>query len=565
MLRKLYAGVLVALLIFFSLLPIKASSISSIDEDEGYDAISIKYLKAHLNFLASNLLEGREAASRGYDLAASYSVSLFDQWGLTPIIETNNGKSFLQTFPVLEITSKNNETLQIITNQNETQITQDFSNRIDFLISRASNTTSLSAPIVFAGYGLVVPEIKYDDYLGVDVKNKIVVVMSHAPGEGDEKSYFYKLENRNRFFNGAEVSEKQRNAQERGALAVLMVNDPLGKHSPIFTNFATNMTRKPANNINAPTPRRRMVLADYQNASSNIPVINISEAVAGAIFKDVDLNLLDLQQELNSRLKSVSRNLIGKQVKISLEVEQKLLNTTNVVGTIEGSDPLLKKEYVVIGAHLDHDGTRDGYIWNGADDDASGSSAVLELARAFSLLKEKPKRSIIFCLWGAEEKGLLGSEYFVERSPVPLEKISAMIQLDMIGRDVEPRPNQLQGKEKPQDLRKYIYTEIGTQAQEIGRILMQANKLVGLELNHEVNAKVSGGSDHYSFWKKKIPILSVDDGVFHPDYHQPSDTAEKINFEKMVLVTQLTYLVGREIANYPNKIEWDDKITSVDR
>lgn len=564
MIRKIYAGVLVALLVFFSVLPVNGNSFSD-EPDQGYEAINIKSLKAYLNFLAANLLEGREATTRGYDIAAAYAVSLFGQWGLTPIVETNGEKGFLQTFSVLEIASKNNESLQIITNQNDTQITQDFSNRIHFLISRASNTTSLTAPIVFAGYGLVVPEIKYDDYAGVDVKNKVVIVMSHAPGEGDEKSYFYKVENRNRFFNGAEVAEKQRNAQERGALAVLMVNDPLGKHPSMFTNFATNITRKPTNNINAPTPRRRMVLAESESSSSNVPIINISEVVSNAIFKDLDFNLVELQQELNSRLKSVSRNLIGKQVKINLEVEQKLLNTTNVIGMIEGSDILLKNEYVVIGAHLDHDGTRDGYIWNGADDDASGSSAVLELARAFSLAKEKPKRSIIFCLWGAEEKGLLGSEYFVDHPPVALERISAMIQLDMIGRDVEPRPHQLQGREKPKELRRYIYTEIGTQSQEIGEILMQANKTVGLELNHEVNARVSGGSDHYSFWKKKIPILSIDDGVFHPDYHQPSDTTEKINFEKIFFVTQLTYLIGREVANYPSKIKWDDKITSANR
>ncbi len=561
MLRKFCAGMLVALLVFFSILPIKANSFSD-ETDEGYEAISIKYLKAHLNFLAANLLEGREATSRGYDLAAAYAVSLFQQWGLTPIIETNGEKSFLQTFSVLETTSKNNESLQIITNQNDTQITQDFSNRIHFLTSRASNTTSLTAPVVFVGYGLVVPEMKYDDYAGVDVKNKVVLVMSHAPGEGDDKSYFYKVENRNRFFNGAEISEKQRNAQERGALAVLLVNDPLGKHSSIFTNFATNTTRKPANNINAPTPRRRMILAESENSSNNIPIINISETVASAIFDQLDFNLTDLQQEINSRLKSVSRHLIGKQVRFNLEVEQKLLNTTNVVGVIEGSDFVLKNEYVIIGAHLDHDGTRDGYIWNGADDDASGSSAVLELARAFSLVKEKPKRSIVFCLWGAEEKGLLGSEYFANHSPMPLEKVSAMIQLDMIGRDVEPRPHQLQGREKPKDLSRYIYTEIGTQSPEMGEILMQVNKTVGLELNHEVNARVSGGSDHYSFWKKKIPILSIDDGVFHPDYHQPGDTAEKINFEKMVSVTQLTYLIGHEVADYPNKIKWDDKLVN---
>ena len=560
--RKTFIGVLVALLIFCSL-PIKQVDAQSPGNaaDEGYQAISIRSLKAHLNFLASDMLEGREAATKGYDIAAGYAASLFQQWNLTPIVQTTGEKSYLQTFSLLEIINKNKETLQLITKDGDSQTTQGFTNRIHFFTNRANTTVSINAPVVFAGYGLVVPEAKYDDFAGIDVKNKIVVVMSHAPGEGDEKSYFYKQENRNRFFNGAEIFEKQQNAQQRGALALLLVSDPLGKHSSIFMNFATNIFQKFRNNINAPTPRRRMILAEDNDSTNRIPIINISKKVSDELFNKSGTTLLDLQKEIDKNLKPASREFTGKQLKFDLEVEHKLLNTTNVVAMLEGSDPSLKNEYVVLGAHLDHDGTRDGYIWNGADDDASGSSAILELAFAFSRAKERPKRSIIFCLWGAEEKGLLGSEYFTDHSPVPLEKISAMVQLDMIGRDVEPRPHQLtNGQEKPKDLRRYIYTEISAQSPEMGEILTQANKQVALELNHEANLKVSGGSDHYSFFAKKIPIISIDDGVFHPDYHQPSDTVEKINFEKIFFVTQLTYLIGREIANHPTKIKWDETV-----
>jgi Zn-dependent M28 family amino/carboxypeptidase len=170
----------------------------------------------------------------------------------------------------------------------------------------------------------------------------------------------------------------------------------------------------------------------------------------------------------------------------------------------------------------------------------------------------RPKRSLLFCLWGAEEKGLLGSYYFVGQPLVPLEKISAVIQLDMIGRDVAPRDYQLNGKAKPKDLKKYIYAEVAAQAPEVGEILKTANETVGLELNYSANLQVDGGSDHYPFFLKKVPMLSIDDGVYHPDYHQPTDTVEKINFDKVLLVSRLTYLVAREVANNSTKLAWRD-------
>lgn len=562
MFRVLRSGALV--LVFFILL--QALAVGAADPpgaykpDEGYESIELKSLRAHLTFLASNLLEGREAATRGYDIAANYAASLFQQYGLTPIAEEAGERSFLQVFPIVELAGKSSESIQVLTRRGDSEIAHTFANRVHFLSSHSMRTSSTSAPVVFAGYGLVEKEIGYDDYAGVDVRNKIVVVMSHAPGEGDENSYFFKKENRNRFFNGLEVIEKQRNARERGALALFVVSDPLGRHDNIFTNFAGNIVKKPRNNINVTTPRRRMVLPDMQGEFQSIPYITISDTLASAIFDQPGRSLEVLQRQINQQMKPASFEMTDKRIKINTEVETRIYNTSNVIGMLEGSDPQLKNEYVIISAHLDHDGSRDGYIWNGADDDASGSSAVIELAAAFSRARTRPKRSLLFCLWGAEEKGLLGSRYFTSQPLVPLDSISAMIQLDMIGRDVEPRVHQLKGKPKPKELKRYIFTEIAAQSPEIGDILMRANLTVGLELNHETSISVEGGSDHYSFWVKKVPILSIDDGVFHDDYHQPTDTVEKINFDKILLVSRLTYLTAREVANYPTKLKWNDAV-----
>ncbi|MEW6730746.1 MAG: M20/M25/M40 family metallo-hydrolase [Acidobacteriota bacterium] len=551
------------LALLLTLQPILANNnpSSGYPPDEGYEAIELKSLQAHLTFLASNLLEGREASTRGYDIAASYTASLFQQLGLKPIAETANERSFLQVFPIVELVNKGPETLQVITARGDSQITESFSNRTHFLIGNARRTTLVTAPVVFAGYGLVEKDANYDDFANIDVKNKIVVVMTHAPGEGDEKSYFYRKENRNRFFNGMEVLEKRRNAQQRGALALLLINDPLGKHPNIFNNLANNENKKPYNNLKVTTPRRRMVLSEELNENSPIPLITISEALAQTLFDQSGRSLEALQRQINARHQPASFDLPDKRIKLNTEVETRLLNTSNVIGLLEGSDPVLKNEYIIIGAHLDHDGSRDGYIWNGADDDASGSAAVIELAAAFTRAKVKPRRSLLFCLWGAEEKGLLGSRFFTLQPLIPLDKISAVIQLDMIGRDVEPRPHQLKGKPKPTDLKRYIFAETSAQSPEAGEILLRANETAGLEINFESNTEVDGGSDHYSFWLKKIPIISIDDGVYHEDYHQPSDTIEKINFNKVLLVSRLIYLTAREIANYQSKLKWQETKT----
>jgi Zn-dependent M28 family amino/carboxypeptidase len=556
--RVFRAGAGVLALLFFAQSLLALTNPGGYKPDESYEAIGLKTLKAHLSFLASNLLEGREATTRGYDIAADYAASLFQQNGLKPIAERNGEKTFLQVFPVTEIIGKNSDLLQILTSNGDSHIVHGFSNRVHFLTSHNNTTMSLTAPVVFAGYGLIEKDAGYDDYAGIDVRNKVVLVMTHAPGEGDENSYFYKKENRTRFFYGMEVFEKRRLAQERGALALLIVNDPLGKHPGFLDGFATNVAKKPRNNLNVTTPRRRMTLPNSPAESSQIPIINISDDVANAIFHRTDKNLEALQRQINSRLQPASFEMMSKRVKIDTEVEMRLLNTSNVVGMIEGSDPQLKNEYVIVSAHLDHDGSRDGYIWNGADDDASGSAAVIELATVFARLKVKPRRSLLFCLWGAEEKGLLGSRYFTANPLVPLDKISAMIQLDMIGRDVEPRVHQLKGKPKPKDLKRYIFSEISAQSPEIGDILNRANLTVGLEINFGATTHMQGDSDHYPFWLKKVPVLSIDDGVFHEDYHQPTDTIEKINFDKVLLVSRLTYLVMREIANHPTKLRWNE-------
>ncbi|MBL8149416.1 MAG: M28 family peptidase, partial [Blastocatellia bacterium] len=374
--------VLSSVLIICCCFAISKVGLTTTEIDDGYNAISENSLRAHLLFLASDLLEGREATTRGYDIAAEYAASVFRQQGLKMLSDRNGEDSFLQVFPVNEVVSRNNETLQVITSNNGSRMVKSFSNKVNFLMGQVDRTVSINAPVVFAGYGLVEKEVGYDDFAGIDVRDKVVVVMAHAPGEGDPNSYFYKSANRNRFFNGEEVLAKRKNAQERGALAILLAEDPLAKHSSLFTNLASNISRKPQNNLRIVTPRRRMRLINEESSRRPIPIIDISPSVVSALFEKTGKSLEGVQKQIATSLKPASFEMIGKQVEILGEVETKLLNTSNVVAMLEGTDPNLRNEYVIIGAHLDHEGTRDGYIWNGADDDSSGSAAVLELAAA---------------------------------------------------------------------------------------------------------------------------------------------------------------------------------------
>jgi Zn-dependent M28 family amino/carboxypeptidase len=261
-------------------------------------------------------------------------------------------------------------------------------------------------------------------------------------------------------------------------------------------------------------------------------------------------------------MKSRSMPLPAARLTVSVQVESKVLTTRNVLGMIPGTDPSLAGEVVMIGAHYDHDGARGGYVWPGADDNGSGTAAVLEIARAFAANNAKPKRTVVFALWSAEEKGLLGSKYYTENPPFPVEKMAAYINLDMIGRDGDPTsggdPHASLGSTRPAshttasapkiDPANWMSVE-GSQSYPTLKTTTDAqNAIVGLSLTYRASDMRFGASDHLYFARRGVPVISYFNGG-HDDYHQPTDTIDKLNFAKIEKVARLCYLSMWDIAN----------------
>jgi len=288
----------------------------------------------------------------------------------------------------------------------------------------------------------------------------------------------------------------------------------------------------------------------------SIPTIRISRSMADEILGLVGQNVETLKGKIEETLQSHSMPLDGVTFTISNKVETKLVNSMNVLGYIEGSDPELKEEAVVIGAHLDHLGRRGDYIFNGADDDGSGSVGVMEIAEAFARNPVKPKRSVLFALWTGEEKGLLGSRYYVAH-PF-FSKTVADLNLDMISRVYDKerlaRMARRWGEEIAEealekiDVKKYVSLSYDAHTPKIEEIIRENNHHVGLHVHISASEEASGGSDHAPFGRAKIPWAFFI-AAMTEDYHQPSDTVDKVSPDLMEKIIRLTYLTAFSLAD----------------
>jgi Zn-dependent M28 family amino/carboxypeptidase len=290
------------------------------------------------------------------------------------------------------------------------------------------------------------------------------------------------------------------------------------------------------------------------------PRLQVSRQMADQILGFVGQDIESLKDKIESTLKSHSMVLEGVSLTIDSKVETKLVSSKNVLGYLEGSDPELKDEVVVIGAHLDHEGMRGEYIFNGADDNGSGSVGVLEVAEAFVRNPEKPKRSVLFALWTGEEKGLLGSRYYVANPYFPLKKTVANINLDMISREFTERTLRMMARMvrldvtdeiiDKIDLKKFAIGMLDTNSPENVKIIRESNQYVGASVYlHQSNGRMGGGgSDHNSFSWKHIPYVFFS-AALTEDYHQPSDDVDKVSPDLMERLIRLTYLTACTLAD----------------
>jgi len=504
----------------------------------GYNAIQTSWLKADLTFLASDPLEGRRSLERGSEVAIQWIASQFAKEGLKPV----EGDSYLQPVPIIEYTADRTGTALVVERGGKTETFQAPDAACNFV-----NEVTVSGPVLFTGFGITAPELNYDDYAGMDARGKIVLIFNHEPQETDAGSVFNGKGN-TRYTNN---TYKVLNAQQHGAVAVLTMADPNHPAGPgRGGQGAAGPGRGGRGQQQVPT-RPRIPSEALAEGGPGIPVFNISARVAAGLFDAASKTPADVQTAIDSKLAPASFDVPGARVELRTVVaERRRANSYNVAGLLEGSDPALRNETVVYSGHFDHDGVGPLGIYHGADDNGSGTVGVVELAHAFAANPTRPRRSILFIVFAAEERGLLGSYYYVSHPLRPLETTRAEINFDMIGRNEAARTPDEAGISPDTSNELGL---IGTHySPDYRKAVERANEYVGLKLNYkwdlDSTQQVLFRSDQYPFLMHDIPAVWWFTG-FHPDYHQVTDTVEKINFEKMTKILRLAYLTGFEFAD----------------
>jgi hypothetical protein len=497
------------------------------------DGVTAAQLKEHLTFIASDELEGRDTPSRGLDIAAMYIAQHLGSWGIKP---AGDSGTYFQKFPLRRA--------KIDVDNSRVNINgQSFAYGTDFLTSLVASNVS-GAGIVFAGNGWVVKSKNINPYQGIDVKDKIVVVVNSLP----KGVTFNDLKGP----VGGDWMSPPYYAQMNGAKAV--INFPTFGNLVNWESTRWNQSDKGG------------IEFGKHESSIKIPSITLSPRAIASLFQGEKFSAINLFNKAAAGDALEGFDLKPtKVVKITTGVKSENIHSQNVVGVLEGSDPVLKNEYVAIGAHYDHVGTNpfwpgEDKIWNGADDDGSGTVAVMAIAEAMAK-GTRPKRSMLFIWHAGEEKGLWGSEYFADNPTVPIGSIITELNIDMIGRYQNPGDEDPKNKALPKQGEIFL---IGSRmmSTELGELSDGVNKgFLNLSFNFKYDdpndpEQFFYRSDHFNYAKKGVPIIFYMDGS-HADYHQVTDSIEKINFEQMEKVARTIMATGWELANRPARPKVD--------
>ena len=501
---------------------------------------SASNLQKHISYLASDELDGRRTGTAGADEAARYVAGEFARLRLKPGVAR-----YLQPFPyVAGVSLGPNNVLSFgrySTKENSLQP------GTDWLPLAFSANGKVAAGIVFAGYGLTVAELHYDDFLGLNATGKIAIALQGTPDGDNPHGQFSTLEN---------VRWKAIAARNAGAKALIVVARDATLSNDRLTNLAYDNTA----------------------GEAGIPVAILSRQSADKLLAFSNTSIAQLEQSLAAKTPNTNRALNG-EIALAANVIRKEAPAYNVVGVLEGSDPVLKNENIIIGAHYDHlgrggDGSlapRSGEVHHGADDNASGTAGLLELARIFSNQQPKLKRTLIFIAFSGEEEGLLGSNYYVNHPLIPLTNTVAMINMDMIGR-MKDRKLVIGGVGTAKEWREMIGQANTAQATKVtansgeyvpagmpvvvsanGRPIMTVDRNATFELT--LNEDGYGPSDHSSFYSKQVPVLFFWTGT-HNDYHKPSDTFDKINYTDEARILNLVAYIVRDVDSTEKRLTY---------
>ncbi len=502
--------------------------------------LTIERLKKHVTYLSSDKLEGRNTGEKGAVYAAGYVANSFSALKLKAGVVNGKSRSYLQSFPFVasvEVAKTGNEFKLDLTKSDGSHIR--FENLLPVKpVGFSTNGEITDSEVVFAGFGIVADELKYNDYNNLDVRNKVVIVFDGTPENGNPQSQFLRF---------ADVRLKAKLAKDKGAKGLLVISS-----EEKFEN-----------------ERIASLKYDQTLGESAIPAIVVSRNTAA--------NMLGGDEEKLKQLEGFQAMKKDPTVKVNISIPTKnivsfkvnLIKKTaeayNVIGVLEGTDPILKNEAIVIGGHYDHLG-KGGHagslapnsteVHHGADDNASGTSAVIELARQFSQAKTN-KRTLIFIAFSGEEEGLIGSKFYVNNPVFPLDKTVAMINMDMIGRLREGKltvggigtASEWKDLVQSRNILRPVNSS-PTISQPETQLSVNTNSVVTFNL--QLSEDGFGPSDHSSFYGKQIPVLFFFTGS-HEDYHKPSDTVDKINFDGLNQIFSYVYEIAKAIDANPKR------------
>ena len=500
-------------------------------------------IKSHLRFLSDDLLEGRDTGSRGHEIASLYIAAEFEKYGLTP---AGDNDTYMQEVNFVQ-SYIDQSSIKLSIRDSKGDVTLNYPKHFLTYPDAITETTKMAGKLVFVGYGIVAPELQHNDYQDMDVKGKIVVTLSGKPKSfpSEEGAHF------------GSSREKLRHASDNGAVGFISISTPRAEKVRPYQNLL--------NFLHTPVVR----WTDNDGHPSGVyPKIKgsvyLSKEASELVFTDAEQNLEQIYAMLENDESPKGFNLL-MEIQLESKSTHNSITSPNVAAILEGSDPSLKNEYVVYSAHSDHIGfaktVKKDKINNGAMDNATGISVLMETARLFSQLDERPKRSIVFLAVTGEEKGLLGSDYYAQNPTVPLGSMVANVNLDM-------------------PILTYEFADViafGAEHSDMKTSVTKAAEKIGLELSPDPmpDQALFTRSDHYSFVKQGIPSVflvpgfkSVDPKIdgseqfnhfLKTNYHKPSDDFNQVfNWKAATKFAEVNYHIGLILANQVQRPNWND-------
>ena len=503
------------------------------------DSIRQDELRADLFYLAGDAMRGRLTDTVENLAAGDYIRSRFERAGLKPAAP---GGSYFQNYTLMTATLGEGNALEVSGAAGTRRLTHGQ----EFFPQRFSATGTVRAEVVFAGFGITAPRLSYDDYAG-DVAGKIVLVLDHEPGERDPKSPFEGVVTA----EPAAAWRKALAAQEKGAVGILFVADVHNHPGPVNFDQATRGMWP------AQAPHLKTYTLTAWSDRLQIPAAQISPALAATLVAGSGKSLAELAASAETA-RGLAVVPLRSTVTLTTSVVRHTVPDRNVVALLEGSDPKLKDEWVIVSAHFDHNGAEGTQIYNGADDNGSGTVALLEIADAYALAAQqgrRPRRSVLFAAWNSEERGLLGAWAYTEQPLAPLSTIAAVLNMDMIGRNEEvqvgagPRFNGFEVQTAESNANTVNVMGF-SRAPEVAAVMAAANAGIGLQLLERYDNNSSNlvrRSDQWPFLQRGVPALGFMTGL-HPDYHPVYDRPEKINYVKMEKIARLVHQASWDLA-----------------